>query len=229
MSKLMDEDLKKLKYPLVFLSRLVKKKDKISDEKFRLVFVKLITFQQDYFLDLNIVPLFTIIKQSHPETWRIVKTYQKVLKQNLNNFKEMRKYRDKVHSRFFKLSLEKQIKKWQDKLNIIKAVDDSSFPTGDTFSIKLLVMEKGNEELVMEMILRLKKLMEILSHSYFIKQKIILFTVEEFEKYSWKEQTVLFLKFFQKIKKKIQEKIDLLSKTKNYLDILNEIYSITFN
>ena len=225
----MDEDLKKLKYPLVFLSTLVKKKDKISDEKFRLVFVKLITFQQDYFLDLNIVPLFTIIKQSHPETWRIVKTYQKVLKQNLINFKEMRKYREKVNSRFFKLSLENQIKKWQDKLNLIKAVDDSSFPTGDTFSIKLLVMEKGNEELVMEMILRLKKLMEILSHSYFIKQKIILFTVEEFEKYSWKEQTVLFLKFFQKIKKKIQEKIDLLSKTKNYLDILNEIYSITFN
>jgi hypothetical protein len=222
----MDDKLKTLKYPLVFLSTLVKKKDKIDDEKFRLVFVKLITYQQDYFIDLNIVPLFSIIKNSHPETWKIVKTYQKVLKQNLLNFEGIRKYRKFVSKRFFNLSLEKQIKKWEEKLSLIKALDDSTFPTGDTFSIKLLLLENGNQELVDEMILRLAKFKEILSHSYFIKQKIVLFTTEEFEKFTWKEKTTLFLKFFQKIKKKIQEKIDLLKKTKNYLDILNEIYQI---
>lgn len=220
----MDDKLKTIKYPLVFFYNKIKNKSKISDEQFRLLFVKVITYHQDYFLDLNIVPLFLEIKDSHPQTWKIVKVYQKVLRINIENFKLMRKYRETVNKKLFNSSIENQINVWNKKLDKIKSLDDSSY--GECFSIKMLLHNNENKIYENEMILRLIKIKDILGLRFFIKNNIILFYYDDFLNFNWSNKTKIYFKLIKNIKNKLNEIIKLLNKTKNYLNILNEIYQI---
>lgn len=220
----MDNELKLIKYPLVYFLKKIKEKSKITDNDFRLLFVKIITYHQDYFLDLNIVPLFTELKQSHPQTWKIIKVYQKVIKNNLENFKNIRIYRNKISKRVFKMSLENQILNWENKYNKILALDDSSF--GSSFSLRILLHNKNNLIYENEMIHRLIKIKKILGFNFFKNNNIVLFYLDDFLNFSWNIKTKIFFKLFKKVKSILKEDIHLLKKTKNYLSILNEIYQI---
>jgi len=222
----MDNKLGIIKYPLVFFYNKIKNPLKITDANFRVLFVKVITLQQDYFLDLDLAPLFFEIKLTHPQTWKIVKVYQKVLKLNLANFEKMRNYKNNVANRIFNLSLANQILYWNKKLNYIKALDDASF--GDSFSIKMLTHDKKNYIYENEIINRLIKVKSILGIKFFTKNNIILFLLNDFLNFTWTDKTKIYFKLIKTIKNKIIEIINLLKNTETYLNILNEIYHIVY-
>lgn len=222
----MNDKLIKIKFPLTFFYLLVKNKSLFNDKQFIKIFIKMITLHQDYYIKFNIVQLFIPIKNTHPNSWKMIKLYQKIIDTNIINFNNIKKYSLKTNKRLFFLPLHKQLSYWQDKLTIINYLDDNSY--GNSFSILLSEIQQPHPDILIQIIDRLYKLKTTLGTSFFKKEQILLFTIEDFYSLPWQEQKIIFFKFFSSIRKKINYKIKLIDDTIDYLNTINSIYKLCF-
>lgn len=216
---------KKIKFPLIFLTKLSKKlennKDFISDEKLFYFMKFFFRFNHFYLIDLEIISLFKFIKNTHPKTYKFIKSHDKLLNITTSNFRKLFDYKDRVGD-FINKDIDYQINFWEQKLDRLIAINDSTF--GDGFILKLIVEETENINYVNEIINRFILIKKLLGHKFFIKNNIILFTVEEFMNLDFQIKVRLFMKFYIKCKFILNKDITNLKNLKKSWEFLKFIY-----
>lgn len=217
---------KKIKFPIIFLTKLSKKleenNDFIDDEKLFYFMKYFFRLYHYYLIDLKIINLFKSIKDSHPKTYKFINSHDKLLNVTIINFRKLLNYRDTVSNKFINQDISKQIQYWEHKLKKLIAINDATF--GDGFILKIILNDEENINYVNEIINRFILIKKLLGTKFFQKNKIILFTLENFNKFDYQIKVRIFMKFYVKCKFILEENIDNLKNTKNSWELLKFFY-----
>lgn len=218
---------KKIKFPIIFLTKLSEKIKEnlniINDEKLFYLIKFFFKFNHFYLIDLKLCKLFNSIINSHPKSFKFINSHDILLNLTVSNFRKLFDYRDRVGYKFIDKDIEYQISFWEDKIKILNAINDCSF-SNDSFIIKLMTLNTDNIHYTKEIINRLILIKKLLGNKFFKKNKIILFTLEDFNNLDYQNKVKLFMKFFIKCKHIINTDIYILKETKNYWDLLKFMY-----
>ena len=218
---------KKIKYPIIFLTKLSKKieenKEIINDEKLFYFIKFFFRFNHFNLIDLKIVSIFKSIKISHPKTYKFINSHDKLLNLTTTNFRDLLVYKDKVSKRFLNSNIDYQINFWEEKLKKLIAINDSTF--GDGFIIKIILQSDENTYYVNEMVNRLILMKKLLGSNFFKKNKIILFTYFDFMNFDYQIKVKIFMKFYVKCKFILNEDITKLKNLKKSWNFLKYIYN----
>lgn len=221
----------KIKYPLVFLSNLKilmenqqnSDKEKITDEKAFYLVKYFLRFYHFKIKECDISQLFVNFNKIFPKTTNLIASHQRVISILIKDFENIKSYHDKVGDKFIDKKIDDQILFWQNKLDILHAINETTF--GEGYMIRLINMPHKNEHYQKETINRLIQIKKLLGLKFFIKNKIELFTIKDFENFSHIIQAKIYLHLFIKIKNIIQTDINKLQSLNSSLKLFRYLYN----
>jgi hypothetical protein len=215
---------KNIKYPLIFLSKLVthvNKNNDITDEFLFYTMKYFLRFYHPKIYQYNIIRLFSDFKEKYNKTYVLIHSHQKLLEINIKNFTELLEYRDRIRPFIMRMTLENQIKYWKGKLKKLEAINDST--NGEGFFMKLISNE-NNKIYQDELINRLILIKKLFGYKFFKSNNIVLFTIEDFNNFDVQIRNKIYLKLIIKLRNILKIDIQNLTKTLNSWNLIKYIY-----
>lgn len=173
----------------------------------------------------NILKLFYSLKNKYNKTFILIKSHQKLIKINTNNFNKYLEYQkktNKINKYICKMTLEKQINYWKNKLKILNSINDSTY--GDGFFIKI-IMDTNNKFYDQELFNRFILIKNTFGIKFFKHNNISLFTVYDYHTFDDNTKKHIYMLLFKNIKQILTNDIQFLINTLEHWNLIKHIYS----
>lgn len=175
------ENIKTIRFPLIFLFRLVSYSDVINDNNLSIVMRLFLSYHHNTVCEVNIKRLFK--RTNLPKTIKVINDFYKIVYRkytilfNLKNFSYI--YTNK---KFWNLSPEKQIESLHNNMNVILAIYECS-RGGLPLHFKISDM-LNNMETRITIKERLNQILRMFGHKVFYRLEIPIIDCEYFEELS---------------------------------------------